>query len=78
MYFSVLLQIELFPSVVRAIYTAFKWGCVQAQLVSRSCIGWLQNAQFFGTVRCSMYVLILMCGTYEYALLHRYNFFGRF
>ncbi|KAL5683575.1 hypothetical protein ACJX0J_009960, partial [Zea mays] len=53
--------IELFPSVVRAIYTAFKWGCVQAQLVSRSCIGWLQNAQFFGTVRCSMYVLILMC-----------------
>uniref|UniRef100_A0A804M2L4 Uncharacterized protein n=1 Tax=Zea mays TaxID=4577 RepID=A0A804M2L4_MAIZE len=56
-------QIELFPSVVRAIYTAFKWGCVQAQLVSRSCIGWLQNAQFFGTVRCSMYVLILMCVT---------------
>jgi len=59
--------IELFASVVRAILHS-RWG-VQAQLVSRSCIGRLQNEQFFGTVCCSMYVLILMCGTYV-CLLH--------
>ena len=57
-------------------YLSCMWG-VLAQLVSRSCIGRLQNEQFFGTVCCSMYVLILMCGTYV-CLLHRYSCFGRF